>query len=75
MIIEVHVTTKASSNQVVKDLAAGVYRVRTTAAPERGEANKKVLELLADELGVPKSKLTIVNGLTWKKKLVRIEKE
>ena len=74
MLIEVHVTPKASTNQIIKDLGAGIYRVRTTAAPEKGEANKKVLELLAQELKLPKSKLTIVSGLTSKRKLVRIEK-
>lgn len=74
MLIEVHVTTKASSNQIIKDDESGIYRVRTTEAPERGKANEKVIELLAKELKVPKSKLSITSGLTWKKKLVKIEK-
>lgn len=74
MFIEVHVTTKASSNQIIKDEESGIYRLRTTEAPEHGKANEKVIELLAKELAVPKSKLTIVSGLTWKKKLVKIEK-
>ena len=44
-----------------------------TAAPERGEANKAVVELLAKKLGVSKSCVTLVRGLASRDKVVRID--
>ncbi len=50
-----------SRNQI-----AGVYgdrlRVKVAAPPEGGKANRAVVELLADTLGVPKGALRIVRG-------------
>lgn len=41
---------------------AGALKLSVTAAPERGRANRAVLELLADALGLPVSSLTLVSG-------------
>jgi uncharacterized protein YggU (UPF0235/DUF167 family) len=40
--------------------------------PQRGKANKMVLRMLAGELGVPKSHLSIVRGITSRRKLIRV---
>jgi uncharacterized protein (TIGR00251 family) len=48
----------------------GALRVHVTAAPERGKANRRVLELLADALGVPPSSLRILSGETRTEKTV-----
>jgi uncharacterized protein (TIGR00251 family) len=42
----------------------GALRVRVTAPPERGKANRRVLELLADALGVPPSSVRLLSGDT-----------
>ena len=39
-------------------------RVRVTAAPADGAANKAVLKLLAKTLSVPRSAVTLVSGAT-----------
>ncbi len=52
---------------------AGLVTVRVTAAPERGKANKAVVALLAKTLGVPRSSVTLVRGLTSRDKVVRID--
>ncbi len=51
----------------------GSIRVRVTAAPADGAANKAVIKLLAKSLGVPKSALTLVAGASSRHKRLRIE--
>lgn len=40
----------------------GSLKVWTTAAPTDGQANERVLRLLAEHLGVSPSRLTLVRG-------------
>ncbi len=47
-------------------------RVRVTAAPEAGQANRAVTELLADALDVPLSSVELVRGDASRDKLVRV---
>ena len=50
------------------------YRgVRVRAAPADGGANAAVCRLLAAELAVPPSAVTIVRGASARRKLVRVE--
>ena len=49
-----------------------VLSVRTTATPEKGEANEAVLRLLARALKCPRSALTIVRGASSRDKIVQI---
>lgn len=49
---------------------AGALRLGVTAAPEKGKANRAVLELLAETLDVPLSCLEITAGLASKDKTV-----
>ena len=53
----------------------GALRVRVTAAPEKGKANRRVLELLADVLGVPPSELRLLAGESRPDKVVWIPLE
>ena len=46
--------------------------VRLTARPVEGAANKALVALLADRLGVPKSAVTIEAGHTSRLKIVRV---
>ena len=50
-----------------------VLRVRVTASPERGKANRAVIELLARTLGVPKRNVTIPLGAESRSKVALIE--
>ncbi len=69
----VRVKVNASSkSESVRELAEGYYQVRTRAPAERGRANKRVLELLAAELGCPVGALTIVSGATKPLKIIAI---
>ena len=70
--INVRVQPRASSDRVV-GYHDGTLRVGVTAPPENGRANAAVLELLAEELGVAKSRLRIIRGHTSRGKVVAVE--
>lgn len=48
-------------------------KARVTAVPEKGKANKALIELLAKSLRVPKSSITVMSGDTGRKKILRID--
>jgi uncharacterized protein YggU (UPF0235/DUF167 family) len=56
----------------VEELAEGQFKVRVRPKAEKGRANARVLELLADHFDVAKSKVTLLSGAAYKEKLVRI---
>lgn len=68
--LKVRVTPKASRNKVEPDEPVKVF---VTSPPADGEANKAVVETLSNALGVPKSRLTIVKGLTSREKTVEFQ--
>lgn len=47
-------------------------KVRVTAVPEKGKANKALIALLSKTLKIPKSSFEIVSGDTARKKILRI---
>lgn len=69
--IAVRVTPKAARNAV--GVADDGLRVSVTTVPEGGKANAAVVKLLANALGVPKSRLTLVRGTTSRDKLFRLD--
>ncbi len=71
-IVTVKVHPKAKSPGVEKT-AEREFKVRVQAAREKGRANREVLERLADFLGIPPSRLTILRGETASVKTIRIE--
>ena len=60
-----------SQTEGVRQLAAGYLQVRTRAPAVDGKANRRVLELLADALGVDALDLEIVSGKTRPLKVIR----
>ncbi|HEX4993332.1 MAG TPA: DUF167 domain-containing protein [Methylomirabilota bacterium] len=71
-MVQVRVQPKARRNEIVEQ-PDGVFRVRVTAAPEGGEANRAVTALLAEAFGVAPSRISLVRGATSRDKLFRIE--
>ncbi len=64
------VTPKSSRNEIVGIGEDGSLKVRVTAAPEKGQANAAVCELLAREFGLPKRNVSILRGATSHTKTV-----
>ena len=47
---------------------AGALKVAVTAAPEQGKANKAILEVLRDALGLKRSQIEQISGETSRNK-------
>jgi uncharacterized protein (TIGR00251 family) len=69
-IISVKVVPRASKDSVA--VGKDTVVVKTTAPANDGQANKAVIALLAQELGVPKSKLRIARGAKSRYKQVQV---
>lgn len=67
----VRVTPRASRNAL--QMVEGQIRISVTTVPEDGKANRAVQDLLADALGVAKTRLTLVRGATSRDKLFRLD--
>jgi uncharacterized protein (TIGR00251 family) len=70
--LAVRVTPRASRNEIVEIQDDGTVKVRLAAAPADNEANDALIEFLAEILGVSKSKLDIVAGISGRDKLISI---
>ena len=73
-MLRVKVIPKSSRDEIVETLDDGTWKVKVTAAPERGKANAAVCELLARHFDVPKSRVTVVSGHTSHLKQVHIDR-
>jgi uncharacterized protein YggU (UPF0235/DUF167 family) len=70
--IEVKVHPKAKHDRIEGNAAEG-YRIWTTAAADKGAANAAVTRMLAKELGIAPSRLTLKRGATSRQKLFEID--
>ena len=68
----VKVQPKSSRDQVL-GYRDGVLQLRVTAPPDKGRANAAVVALLADALGVAKSRVRIVRGQSSRDKVLTVE--
>ncbi len=72
VVITVHVQPRAAKNQVA-GLHDGALKLRLTAPPVDGKANKAVIACLASLLGVSKSSLSLVSGHKSRRKQVLVQ--
>jgi uncharacterized protein (TIGR00251 family) len=72
LIVHVRVQPRASRDRL-EGVIDGRLRVRLTAPPLEGEANKACAAFLADVFGVPKSKVTLTAGPKSREKAFKVE--
>ena len=70
--VRVRVQPRAS-REGIDGRQAGAWRVRVSAPPMDGDANRAVIALLARALGVRPAALKIVRGARGRDKLVHVE--
>lgn len=70
--LQLKVVPGASRDEITGWLGEAL-KVKVSAPPEKGKANRAVLKLLAKLLGVSKSSITIVSGETSQQKVLEIE--
>ena len=64
------VTPRAGRNALTE--VDGVLKAMVTAVPEDGRANRAVQDLLAEALGVAKTRLVLLRGATARDKVFRL---
>ncbi|WP_265501875.1 DUF167 domain-containing protein [Paracoccus beibuensis] len=69
LLLTLRVTPRRNAVEAEGDL----LRIRVTAPPEDGKANRAVLKLLARALRVARSRLTVNRGDTARDKLVKLD--
>lgn len=69
--LAVKILPNAARNSVL-GLVNDVWRIKIAAPPERGKANKELIEFLSQRLGVKKDNLAIIKGHTNQNKLIAV---
>lgn len=64
-----------SARQEVTEREDGSLKVRVTCAPEKGRANRELLEVISRHFGVARSDVTIIAGTSGRNKVVRVERQ
>ena len=70
--LAVRVTPRASDNKITEVLHDGTVKIHIAAPPVDDKANEELVKFLADILGVPKSRIEIVAGVTGRDKLISV---
>jgi len=70
--LAVRVTPRATRNEITEIQSDGTVKVRLTAVPVEGDANRALIAFMAEVLGVPPTKLDIVAGLSGRDKLISV---
>ncbi|MBI4201844.1 MAG: DUF167 domain-containing protein [Chloroflexi bacterium] len=68
--VRVQPNAKASA---ITGVADGVIQARVAAPPVEGRANAALEALLAERLGIPKSRIRVVRGAASRDKVVEVE--
>lgn len=70
--IEIKVTPQSGKQQFVHD-KSGIIKCFLKSAPEGGKANNELIKLLSKILSVPQEHVMIMQGITARKKIIKIE--
>ena len=71
-LLRVRVVPRAAREKLTRD-ASGVLRVYLTAPPVDGAANRALVTLLADRLGLPKRALALARGERGRDKVIAVD--
>jgi len=72
IILSIRTQPGSSKNRIIGEYG-GRLKLAVTAAPEKGRANKAVIELLADTLHISESSIHIISGESSRDKRLMIE--
>ena len=70
--LAIRVTPRSRKNEVTQFLGDGTVKVKLTAPPIDGKANKALIKFLAEILDVKQSEIEIIAGEKGRNKLVSI---
>ena len=69
--LKVKAVPGASHSEIVGRLGEAL-KIRVAAPPEGGKANREILELLAERLGLPAASVTLVSGAASPAKVIEL---
>jgi len=72
VIIRLHIAPKARHNEV-QGTHGSALKIRLTAPPVEGAANRALVEFLAERLGVRRQQIAIVSGQHSRDKVVQVQ--
>lgn len=70
-IIKIKVIPGASENKII-GMWQDMLKLKVTAQPEDGKANKACIELISKKFGIPRNKVRLLKGHTSREKLIEI---
>ncbi len=77
MYVNIKVIPNAHKTELVEKVVGPeheeVWKIKVAAPPEKGKANKELCRFLAEYFEVPKSAVTVSQGHTSQRKVVRVE--
>ena len=68
IIANIKISPNAKKNEIIKN--GDEIKIKITAQPIDGKANKALIEFLSKEFKIPKTSITIIKGETSKEKTV-----
>lgn len=69
--ISAKILPRSSKNEIA-GIEGGIVKIRVTAPPVEGMANRAVIELISKELKIPKKDIEIISGDKSKNKRIRV---
>jgi uncharacterized protein (TIGR00251 family) len=69
--ITAKILPKSSRNEIM-GMDVGILKIKVTAPPVEGMANRAVIELVSKELKIPKKDIEIISGDKSKNKRIRV---
>jgi hypothetical protein len=71
--LKIRVTPRAKRDEVYTILGDGTVKVRLTAPPVEGKANKALIKYFSGIFEIPRSRIEILTGFKSRNKLVNIQ--
>ncbi len=71
VVVSLRISPNAKKNEIVKD--GDIVKVKITAQPIDGKANKSLVEFLSKNFKIPKTSIKILKGETSKDKTILFE--
>ena len=68
IIVNLRISPNAKKNEIIKD--GDIIKVKITALPIDGKANKALVEYLSKNFKIPKTSIEILKGETSKEKTI-----
>ena len=68
ILVNIKISPNSKKNEILKD--GDIIKIKITAQPIDGKANKAVIEFLSKNFKIPKTSIKIVKGETSKEKTI-----